>query len=186
MSYYGGDRDRGDRDRSERGNDRTSGERGAERSGGAGGDRGRPNPCRLYVGKVSRYVREQDLKDLFSRFGRIRDLVLRDFYAFIEYDNVRDAEDASKELNGYRLEDERLIVQVANRARDRSERDNRDSRDNRDTRRDTRDTRDSRDSRRDTRDTRDFDRSDRTRRGTDTAAEPANDRCYNCGEFGHM
>lgn len=97
---------------------------------------------------------------------------------------VLDAEDASKELNGYRLEDERLIVQVANRARDRSERDSRDSRDTRDSRRDTRDSRDNRDSRRDTRDTRDFDRSDRTRRGTDSAAEPANDRCYNCGEFG--
>jgi len=31
----------------------------------------------LLVGKVSRYVREQELRDLFSRYGRIRDLVLR-------------------------------------------------------------------------------------------------------------
>ncbi|KAI7889344.1 uncharacterized protein EV154DRAFT_284322 [Mucor mucedo] len=83
MSYYGGDRDRGDRDRTDRGSERTGGDR-SDRGGG--GDRGRPNPCRLYVGKVSRYVREQDLKDLFARYGRIRDLVLRDFYAFIEYD----------------------------------------------------------------------------------------------------
>lgn len=83
MSYFGDrDRDRGDR-----------GDRGGDRSD----DRARPNPCRLYVGKyciyirlhlslikawllvgkVSRYVREQELRDLFSRYGRIRDLVLR-------------------------------------------------------------------------------------------------------------
>lgn len=31
----------------------------------------------LYLGKVSRYVREQELRDLFARFGRIRDMVLR-------------------------------------------------------------------------------------------------------------
>ncbi|KAI8974054.1 hypothetical protein BDB01DRAFT_408516 [Pilobolus umbonatus] len=146
MSSYYGDRDRDrTRERSSR----------SDRSG----DSRRPNPCRLYVGKVSSYVREQDLRDLFTRFGRIRDLVLRDYYAFIEFDNVRDAEDAAKELNGHRLEGERLIVQVANRARDRGDRD-------------------SRDDRRD--DRRDF-RSDR-----DRSSAAGSDRCYNCGEFGHM
>lgn len=47
MSYYGGDRDRGDRDRTDRGSERTGGDR-SDR----GGDRGRPNPCRLYVGTL--------------------------------------------------------------------------------------------------------------------------------------
>ncbi|KAI7904628.1 uncharacterized protein BX663DRAFT_503014 [Cokeromyces recurvatus] len=143
MSYYG-DRDRGDRDRE---------------------DRSRPNPCRLYIGRVSRYVRESDLRDLFSRYGRIRDLLLRDFYAFIEYDDVRDAEDATKALNGYRLENERLIVQIANAARNRSERSSRRDCDSRE---------------------RDYDRDrgrDRDRR--DRGSENS-DRCYNCGEFGHM
>ncbi|KAI8340980.1 hypothetical protein EDC96DRAFT_334913 [Choanephora cucurbitarum] len=139
MSYYG-DRDRGDRDR--------------------GGDRARPNPCRLYVGNINRYVREQDLKDLFSRYGRVRDFILRDYYAFIEFDSVREADDAAKELNGYRLEDDRLVVQVANVARNRLESRDRDSRRNRD---------------------RDY-RSDRGRR--DAQSSDSNDRCYNCGEFG--
>ncbi|KAF1805167.1 hypothetical protein FB192DRAFT_1057414 [Mucor lusitanicus] len=156
MSYFG-DRDR---DRGDRGGDRSD-------------DRSRPNPCRLYVGKVSRYVREQDLRDLFTRYGRIRDMVLRDFYAFVEFDNVRDAEDAAKELNGYELEGERLIVQVANRARDRGDRNDRGDRD-RDSRRD-RYSRDNRD--------RDYDR-DRGRRYDNN--NDGGDRCYNCGEFGHM
>jgi hypothetical protein len=61
-----------------------------------GRDRDKPNPCRLYVGmfvflfcknclfflikslgNVNRYVREKDIRDLFSRYGRIRDLILR-------------------------------------------------------------------------------------------------------------
>ncbi|KAK4518926.1 60S ribosomal protein L32 [Mucor velutinosus] len=165
MSYFGDrDRDRGDR-----------GDRGGDRSD----DRSRPNPCRLYVGKVSRYAREQELRDLFSRYGRIRDLVLRDFYAFVEFDNIRDAEDASKELNGYELEGERLIVQVANRARDRGDRNDRSDRGDRD--RDSRRDRYSRDNR-DNRD-RDYDR-DRGRRYDNN--NDGGDRCYNCGEFGKL
>ncbi|RCH82930.1 hypothetical protein CU098_000915, partial [Rhizopus stolonifer] len=144
MSYYG-DRDRGDRER--------------------GGDRARPNPCRLYVGNINRYVREQDLKDIFSRYGRIRDFILRDYYAFIEFDTAREADDAAKELNGYRLEDDRLVVQVANVARNRLEPRDRDSRRERERGRERE---------------RDY-RSDRGRR--DAPATDGNDRCYNCGEF---
>lgn len=44
MSYYGGDRDRSDRDRGDRGSR-------SDRGGDRGGDRDRPNPCRLYIGK---------------------------------------------------------------------------------------------------------------------------------------
>lgn len=29
------------------------------------------------LGNVNRYVREKDIRDLFSRYGRIRDLILR-------------------------------------------------------------------------------------------------------------
>ncbi|GAN11076.1 RNA-binding family protein with retrovirus zinc finger-like domain isoform 3 [Mucor ambiguus] len=197
MSYFG-DRDRDRGDRSDRGGDRSD-------------DRARPNPCRLYVGKVSRYVREQELRDLFTRYGRIRDIVLRDFYAFVEFDvsfagsvdgmptycvcvyfvkcvecqrylRVDDAEDASKELNGYELEGERLIVQVANRARDRGDRGDRNDRSDRGDRdRDSRRDRGDRYSR-DNRD-RDYDR-DRGRRFDNN--NDGGDRCYNCGEFGHI
>ncbi|KAI9271304.1 hypothetical protein BY458DRAFT_509573 [Sporodiniella umbellata] len=138
-----------------------------DRDSNRGRDRDKTNPCRLYVGNVSRYVREKDIRDLFSKYGRIRDLILREYYAFVEFDDVRDAEDATKELDGYKLEGDRLIVHVANVARSRAGRNS--DREDRD--------RDSR--RRD--DSRDRDQGYRSNRRGETN-DP--DRCYNCGEFG--
>ncbi|EIE83678.1 hypothetical protein RO3G_08383 [Rhizopus delemar RA 99-880] len=133
-----------------------------------GRDRDKPNPCRLYVGNVNRYVREKDIRDLFSRYGRIRDLILRNFYAFVEFDDVRDADDACKELDGYKLEGDRIIVHVANVARSRLGRTrDRDGRERDGRRRD---------------DSRERDRDYKSSRRSGESNDP--DRCYNCGEFG--
>ncbi|CAO3600609.1 unnamed protein product [Absidia cylindrospora] len=45
--------------------------------------------ARLYIGKINRYVRERDLKSLFSRYGHIKDLAFLDSYAFVEFDDAR-------------------------------------------------------------------------------------------------
>ncbi|CAO3689069.1 unnamed protein product [Rhizopus stolonifer] len=107
----------------------------------------------------------------FSQSMEGLDLIVREFYAFVEFDDVRDAEDATKELDDYKLEGERLIVHVANVARSRigrnSDRDNRE-RDRGNRRRD---------------DSRNRDQGFKFRR-TGDSNDP--DRCYNCGEFGHI
>ncbi|EXC32743.1 Serine/arginine-rich splicing factor 7 [Morus notabilis] len=65
---------------------------------------------RVYVGNLSPRVTERDLEDEFRTFGVIRSVwVARrpPGYAFIDFDDARDAEDAIRELdgkNGWRVE----------------------------------------------------------------------------------
>ncbi|XP_065849387.1 serine/arginine-rich splicing factor RSZ22A-like isoform X2 [Euphorbia lathyris] len=65
---------------------------------------------RVYVGNLDPRVTERDLEDEFRRFGVIRSVwVARrpPGYAFIDFDDKRDAEDAIHELdgkNGWRVE----------------------------------------------------------------------------------
>ncbi|KAI8098631.1 uncharacterized protein BX664DRAFT_354163 [Halteromyces radiatus] len=79
--------------------------------------RRRDGGCRLYVGKINRYVRQRDLKDLFNRYGHIKDLALMDNYGFVEFDDPRDADDAIRGLDGYRLEGDRIQVEFAKKSR---------------------------------------------------------------------
>ncbi|KAJ8758762.1 hypothetical protein K2173_000483 [Erythroxylum novogranatense] len=65
---------------------------------------------RVYVGNLDSRVTERDLEDEFRKFGVIRSVwVARrpPGYAFIDFDDKRDAEDAIRELdgkNGWRVE----------------------------------------------------------------------------------
>ncbi|KAI8143280.1 hypothetical protein BJV82DRAFT_107257 [Fennellomyces sp. T-0311] len=68
---------------------------------------------RLYVGNLNRHVRERDLKARFSKLGRLKDYELVDNFAFVEYEEPRDAADAIKEFDGSRLEGDRIIVEYA-------------------------------------------------------------------------
>ncbi|KAL2925766.1 Serine/arginine-rich splicing factor RS2Z32 [Bienertia sinuspersici] len=90
MPRYGGDR--GDRDR----------DRDRHSSG-----------TRLYVGRLSSRTRTHDLEDLFSRYGRVRDVDMKRDYAFVEFSDPRDAEDARYSLNSRDVDGSRIIVEFA-------------------------------------------------------------------------
>jgi len=70
---------------------------------------------RLFVARVARDVRARDLEDLFGRFGRLRDVVVKVGYAFVEFDDARDARDAYKDLDGYKLLGERIVIEYSRR-----------------------------------------------------------------------
>lgn len=69
--------------------------------------------ARLFVGRVTPDVRERDLEDLFGKYGRIVNISMKSNYAFVEYDDPRDAKDAARELDGERLLDARLVVEFS-------------------------------------------------------------------------
>lgn len=68
---------------------------------------------RVFVGGLTHRVRERDLEKFFRKYGRIREVSLKNGYAFVEFDDHRDADDACYELNGRDLMGERITVERA-------------------------------------------------------------------------
>ncbi|GLT47867.1 hypothetical protein SLA2020_215260 [Shorea laevis] len=68
---------------------------------------------RLYVGHLSSRTRSRDLEHIFSRYGRIRDVDMKHDYAFVEFSDPRDADDARYSLDGRDIDGSRIIVEVA-------------------------------------------------------------------------
>ncbi|KAF8820151.1 Rna recognition motif-containing protein [Cardiosporidium cionae] len=77
---------------------------------------------RIYVGNLPVGCEERDVNREFEKFGKISKLDIKRTvsgapYAFIEYVDSRDAEDAIKDRNGYDFDGSRLRVEVPFNAR---------------------------------------------------------------------
>jgi len=87
--------------------------------------------ARIFVGNLPIDIKERELDDLFYKFGRIRRIDIKTpsrppAYAFIEYDDKRDAEDAVDRRDGYKFGGDRLRVEFSkgrDSSRDRGGRD---------------------------------------------------------------
>ncbi|KAL7672609.1 hypothetical protein ACOME3_007493 [Neoechinorhynchus agilis] len=72
---------------------------------------------RLYVGNLPPDCRSRDLDDLFQKFGRINFIDLKRGYnnsasfAFIEFEDSRDADDAIHRRDGYQMDGRRIRVE---------------------------------------------------------------------------
>ncbi|KAL8247631.1 hypothetical protein R6Q59_008847 [Mikania micrantha] len=73
----------------------------------------RHGTTRLYVGHLASRTRSRDLEDIFSRYGRIRDVDMKRDYAFVEFKDPRDADDARYSLNGRDVDGSRIVVEFA-------------------------------------------------------------------------
>ncbi|KAL2539863.1 Serine/arginine-rich splicing factor RS2Z32 [Abeliophyllum distichum] len=71
------------------------------------------NATRLYVGHLSSRTRSRDLEDIFSRYGRVRDVDMKRDYAFVDFSDPRDADDARYGLDGRDVDGSRIIVEFA-------------------------------------------------------------------------
>jgi len=70
---------------------------------------------RLYVGHLSHRARERDIEDFFGKYGRVREVLLKNGFGFVEFDDPRDAEEAVYRCNGKELRGERVIVELTKR-----------------------------------------------------------------------
>jgi len=56
----------------------------------------------LFVFSISRNVREEELEEAFSKYGKCR-VSLKGSYAFVDYDEEKSAEDALENMNGVNM-----------------------------------------------------------------------------------
>ncbi|XP_029025258.1 serine/arginine-rich splicing factor 9 [Betta splendens] len=71
---------------------------------------------RIYVGNLPMDVQERDIEDLFYKYGKIRDIELKNNrgtipFAFIRFEDPRDADDAVYGRNGYGYGNSKLRVE---------------------------------------------------------------------------
>ncbi|CAB0028719.1 unnamed protein product [Trichogramma brassicae] len=73
------------------------------------------NECRIYVGNLPPDIRTKDIQDLFYKFGKVAFVDLKNRrgppFAFVEFDDPRDAEDAVHARDGYDYDGYRLRVE---------------------------------------------------------------------------
>ncbi|XP_045177295.1 serine/arginine-rich splicing factor 7-like isoform X2 [Mercenaria mercenaria] len=70
--------------------------------------------CKIYVGDLARDTNEKDVERAFSYYGRLRSVwVARNpaGFAFVEFEDPRDAEDAVRGLDGTNLQGSRIRVE---------------------------------------------------------------------------
>ncbi|XP_046417263.1 serine/arginine-rich splicing factor 7 isoform X2 [Neodiprion pinetum] len=83
-----------------------------------------PSDCKIYVGDLGSNATKQELEDAFSYYGPLRNVwVARNppGFAFVEFEDARDAEDAVRGLDGRTICGRRARVEPSNgkRLRDR-------------------------------------------------------------------
>uniref|UniRef100_A0A8C4Q1N7 RRM domain-containing protein n=1 Tax=Eptatretus burgeri TaxID=7764 RepID=A0A8C4Q1N7_EPTBU len=69
--------------------------------------------ARVYVGKLNYQARERDVERFFKGYGRMVDISLKSGFAFVEFEDSRDASDAVSHLNGRELMGMRVVVEHA-------------------------------------------------------------------------
>jgi arginine/serine-rich splicing factor 4/5/6 len=70
----------------------------------------------VFIAKLSNGIREKDLDYEFRKFGTIKNIQLKRGFAFVEYEDYKDAEDAIKEMDGKKLDGQRIVVQQASKS----------------------------------------------------------------------
>eukprot|EP00352_Strombidinopsis_acuminata_P000202 CAMPEP_0176341680 /NCGR_PEP_ID=MMETSP0126-20121128/2574_1 /TAXON_ID=141414 ORGANISM="Strombidinopsis acuminatum, Strain SPMC142" /NCGR_SAMPLE_ID=MMETSP0126 /ASSEMBLY_ACC=CAM_ASM_000229 /LENGTH=164 /DNA_ID=CAMNT_0017686647 /DNA_START=615 /DNA_END=1110 /DNA_ORIENTATION=- len=67
----------------------------------------------VYIGGLSRRVREDDLQYEFGRFGKIRNVSFKGRFAFVDFDESNSVRRAIDHMDGKRFMDDRISVEQA-------------------------------------------------------------------------
>lgn len=73
------------------------------------------SPNQLYVSRFPGLSTEDDLHKLFSPFGKIKSIMMKPGFAFIDFDKYDDADDCVFCMDGLVMDGKRMIVQHASK-----------------------------------------------------------------------
>eukprot|EP01130_Rhizamoeba_saxonica_P011742 TRINITY_DN4883_c0_g1_i1.p1 TRINITY_DN4883_c0_g1~~TRINITY_DN4883_c0_g1_i1.p1 ORF type:complete len:155 (+),score=36.89 TRINITY_DN4883_c0_g1_i1:30-467(+) len=73
----------------------------------------------LFVGRISSRIRERDLEELFEPFGKLTRNDVKGTFAFVTFEDERDAQDAIDKLDRTDLDGQSIIVEWAKSERSR-------------------------------------------------------------------
>lgn len=68
---------------------------------------------RVYIGGITHRCRDDDLEYFFRKYGKIKDISIKNKYAFVDFDDVKDAEDAVYYLHKKEFMGEIVSVEIA-------------------------------------------------------------------------
>lgn len=71
----------------------------------------------IYIGELTRSVSPKYLEREFAKFGKITNFSFKGRFAFVDYEDPKDAEKAVDRMNNERFEDARLRVEFASKSR---------------------------------------------------------------------
>lgn len=75
----------------------------------------REKGSQIFIAKLDSSVREKDIDYEFRRYGSIRSILLKRGFAFVEYEDQKDAEEAIKDMDGRKFMHNRIVVQQASK-----------------------------------------------------------------------
>merc|ERR1711990_310887 len=73
----------------------------------------------VWMGGLPERVRSRDIEDFFKGYGKILDVSIKTKFAFIEFDDIRDAEDAVKDLDDKKLNGTRIELEMSKGCKDK-------------------------------------------------------------------
>ncbi|CAI8001566.1 Serine/arginine-rich splicing factor 6 [Geodia barretti] len=71
----------------------------------------------LYVGNLSADGDEKAIRALFSNYGVVREVLMKNGYAFVEFEDARSADTAMRDLNGSDILGHPMIVEPSHQQR---------------------------------------------------------------------
>jgi len=112
-SSSGGRSESGTRGRTRNGRDHNSRDRNRSRHGSREREENNSDTyTQIYVAKLDRHTREEELREAFSKFGKLKGVALKFNYAFIDYEDHESAAKAVGEMDGKTfVNGEKLVVE---------------------------------------------------------------------------